>query len=121
LQRFHQYRRHQYFLLYNKSLSNGQLVWYRQLQLILVQVIYVYGNKALTAYHLKIAGPALAVSVLALLPSHLKHLGFLIDAISYLLAFFLLIGIKNVDRKIQIPNKRQKKAFGVNGRADLAL
>jgi MFS family permease len=39
----------------------------------------------------KIIGPMLAVSVLALLPDHLKRMGFLIDAVTYVLGALILI------------------------------
>jgi predicted MFS family arabinose efflux permease len=44
----------------------------------------------------KIIGPAIAVSVLALLPSPLKSLGFLFDSISYVIAALLLFGISDI-------------------------
>lgn len=46
----------------------------------------------------KIIGPALAVSVLAILPASLKSLGFVIDSASYVIAALLLIGLIEIQR-----------------------
>ncbi|MFC4619188.1 MFS transporter [Camelliibacillus cellulosilyticus] len=75
---------------------------YPALQKYLVAVVHedelMAANSSMQTVNeiVKIAGPALAVTVLAVLPADLKHLGFVIDAISYLFAFVLLLGLKNV-------------------------
>lgn len=58
----------------------------------------------------KIIGPALAVSVLALLPSSLKNLGFVLDSFSYVIAAFLLFGLKNI--KINEGSNKEEKKLG---------
>lgn len=63
---------------------------------------------------IKIVGPALAVSVLALLPMSLKNLGFLADASSYAVSALLLIGLTEANRKYGSEAKETEEDTGLS-------